>query len=216
VLWNQTPEISTDSGLWCVGEEKAGGVEAGTKYNGRRNEVNRKAIALLLAIPALGLGVAACSDDSDSDSNGDMGGVTQTATDAGNIVDVAADTPDLSTLVEAVTAADLAETLQGEGPFTVFAPTNEAFDALPAGELDRLLEPANQEELANILKYHVVEGEVMSSDLTNGQKAKTLEGGTLTVTINGGTVKINDATVATADVPASNGVVHVIDRVLLP
>ena len=178
--------------------------------------MNRKAIALLLAIPALGLGVAACSDDSDSNSNGDMGGVTQTPTDAGNIVDVAADTPDLSTLVEAVTAADLAETLQGEGPFTVFAPTNEAFDALPAGELDRLLEPANKDELANILTYHVVEGEVMSSDLTDGQKAKTLEGGTLTVTINGKTVKINDATVATADVPASNGVVHVIDQVLLP
>ena len=178
--------------------------------------MNKKMIALLLAIPALGLGVAACSDDSDSGSNGDMGGVTQTPTDAGNIVDVAADTPDLSTLVEAVTAADLAETLQGEGPFTVFAPTNEAFDALPAGELDRLLKPANQDELANILKYHVVEGEVMSSDLTNGQKAKTLEGGSLTVTINGQTVKINDATVATADVPASNGVVHVIDQVLLP
>lgn len=178
--------------------------------------MNRKAIALLLAIPALGLGVAACSDDSDSNSNGDMGGVTQTPTDAGNIVDVAADTPDLSTLVEAVTAAGLAETLQGEGPFTVFAPTNAAFDALPAGELDRLLEPANKEELANILTYHVVEGEVMSSDLTDGQKAKTLEGGTLTVTINGKTVKINDATVATADVPASNGVVHVIDQVLLP
>ena len=178
--------------------------------------MNRKAIALLLAIPALGLGVAACSDDSDSNSNGDMGGVTQTPTDAGNIVDVAADTPDLSTLVEAVTAAGLAETLQGEGPFTVFAPTNAAFDALPAGELDRLLEPANKEELANILKYHVVEGEVMSTDLTNGQKAETLEGGTLTVTINGKTVKINDATVATADVPASNGVVHVIDQVLLP
>lgn len=178
--------------------------------------MNRKAIALLLAIPALGLGVAACSDDGDSNSNGNMGGVTQTPTDAANIVDVAADTPDLSTLVEAVTAADLAETLQGEGPFTVFAPTNEAFDALPAGELDRLLEPANQDELANILKYHVVEGEVMSTDLTNGQKAKTLEGGTLTVTINGKTVKINDATVATADVPASNGVVHVIDKVLLP
>ena len=178
--------------------------------------MNRKAIALMLLIPALGLGVAACSDDSDSGSNGDMNEVTQTPTDAGNIVDVAADTPDLSTLVEAVTAADLAETLQGEGPFTVFAPTNEAFDALPEGELDRLLKPANQEELANILKYHVVEGEVMSSDLTNGQKAKTLEGGSLTVTINGQTVKINDATVATADVPASNGVVHVIDQVLLP
>ena len=178
--------------------------------------MNRKAIALMLLIPALGLGVAACSDDSDSGSNGDMNEVTQTPTDAGNIVDVAADTPDLSTLVEAVTAADLAETLQGEGPFTVFAPTNEAFDALPAGELDRLLEPANKDELANILTYHVVEGEVMSSDLTDGQKAKTLEGGTLTVTINGKTVKINDATVATADVPASNGVVHVIDQVLLP
>jgi len=175
-----------------------------------------KALALLLLIPALGLGVAACSDDSDSDSNGDMGGVTQTPTDAGNIVDVAADTPDLSTLVEAVTAADLAETLQGEGPFTVFAPTNEAFDALPEGELDRLLEPANKEELANILKYHVVEGQVLSTDLTDGQKADTLEGGMLTITINDGTVKVNDATVAQADVPASNGVVHVIDQVLLP
>lgn len=178
--------------------------------------MNKKMIALLLAIPALGLGVAACSDNSDSGSNSGMNDVAKTPTDAADIVDVAADTPDLSTLVEAVTAAGLAETLQGEGPFTVFAPTNEAFDALPAGELDRLLKPANNAELAKILKYHVVSGEIMSSDLTNGQKAKTVEGGTLTVTINGKTVKVNDATVVKADVPASNGVVHVIDRVLLP
>lgn len=179
--------------------------------------MNKKMIALLLAIPALGLGVAACSDNSDSGSNnGGMNDVAKTPTDAADIVDVAADTPDLSTLVEAVTAAGLAETLQGEGPFTVFAPTNEAFAALPAGELDRLLKPANKAELAKILKYHVVSGEIMSSDLTNGQKAKTVEGGTLTVTINGNTVKVNDATVVQADVPASNGVVHVIDKVLLP
>ncbi len=178
--------------------------------------MNKKMIALLLAIPALGLGVAACSDNSDSGSNSGMNDVAKTPTDAADIVDVAADTPELSTLVEAVTAAGLAETLQGEGPFTVFAPTNEAFDALPAGELDRLLKPANKAELAKILKYHVVSGEIMSSDLTNGQKAKTVEGGTLTVTINGKTVKVNDATVVKADVPASNGVVHVIDRVLLP
>ena len=178
--------------------------------------MNKKMIALLLAIPALGLGVAACSDNGDSESNSGMNDVAKTPTDAADIVDVAADTPDLSTLVEAVTAAGLAETLQGEGPFTVFAPTNEAFDALPAGELDRLLKPANKAELAKILKYHVVSGEIMSSDLTNGQKAKTVEGGTLTVTINGKTVKVNDATVVKADVPASNGVVHVIDRVLLP
>lgn len=179
--------------------------------------MNKKMIALLLAIPALGLGVAACSDSSDSGSNnGGMNDVAKTPTDAADIVDVAADTPDLSTLVEAVTAAGLAETLQGEGPFTVFAPTNEAFAALPAGELDRLLKPENKAELAKILKYHVVSGEIMSSDLTNGQKAKTVEGGTLTVTINGSTVKVNDATVVEADVPASNGVVHVIDKVLLP
>ncbi len=178
--------------------------------------MNKKMIALLLAIPALGLGVAACSGNSDSGSNSGMNDVAKTPTDAADIVDVAADTPELSTLVEAVTAAGLAETLQGDGPFTVFAPTNEAFDALPAGELDRLLKPANKAELAKILKYHVVSGEIMSSDLTNGQKAKTVEGGTLTVTINGKTVKVNDATVVKADVPASNGVVHVIDRVLLP
>ena len=176
----------------------------------------KKKLAALAVASALVL--AACGSDSDTtDTTAPAASDTTAAmAEPGTIVEVAQGNADFSTLVAAIVAADLAETLSGEGPFTVFAPTNEAFDALPAGELDRLLEPANKDELANILTYHVVEGEVMSSDLTDGQKAKTLEGGTLTVTINGKTVKINDATVATADVPASNGVVHVIDQVLLP
>lgn len=133
------------------------------------------------------------------------------------IVELAQATPDLSTLVDAVVAADLAETLSGDGPFTVFAPTNEAFAALPEGTLDDLLKPENKEKLAGILTYHVVAGDVMASDLSDGQKIKTVQGDELTVKIMAdGTVMINDAKVVTADVEASNGVVHVIDAVLLP
>ena len=132
-----------------------------------------------------------------------------------NIVELASETPQLSTLVTAVTAAGLAETLSGEGPFTVFAPTNEAFAALPEGVLEDLLKPENKEKLVAVLTYHVVSGNVMSSDLSDGLKANTVEGQSVTFDLSEG-VKVNDATVAMADVKASNGVVHVIDRVILP
>ncbi|HMY27334.1 MAG TPA: fasciclin domain-containing protein, partial [Solirubrobacterales bacterium] len=140
-----------------------------------------------------------------------------TATGSADIVALAQGNKDLSTLVKAVTAADLVSTLQGKGPYTVFAPTNEAFAALPPAELNRLLKPANKDELAKILTYHVVEDDVKSSDLKNGQMIKTVEGGKLKVTITpGGKVMVGDATVVMPDVEASNGTIHVIDTVLVP
>lgn len=122
----------------------------------------------------------------------------------------------LSTLVAAVTAAKLVDTLSGAGPFTVFAPTNEAFAALPSGVLTALLKPENIKALTSILTYHVASGEVVSSDLTNGEQIKTLEGQDVNVTISGSDVSINAAKVTDANVFAVNGVVHVIDAVLLP
>jgi uncharacterized surface protein with fasciclin (FAS1) repeats len=185
----------------------------------------KKALLLGLCVPALAFGVAACSDDEDTNGTGtateqtDTGMTEDGTTENGatmNIVETAQATPDLSTLVDAVVAADLAETLSGEGPYTVFAPTNEAFEALPPAELDRLLRPANQEELATILTYHVVDGDVMAADLSDGQTVETLEGQDLTITIEGETVRVNGATVTQADIETSNGTVHVIDSVLLP
>jgi uncharacterized surface protein with fasciclin (FAS1) repeats len=131
------------------------------------------------------------------------------------IVDVAASNPDFTTLVAAIEAAGLAETLSGEGPFTVFAPTNAAFEALPEGLLDKLLLPENKEVLTQILTYHVVAGEVMSSDIEPGE-VPTVEGEDLTIKVKDGTVTVNGATVEAADVEASNGVIHVIDEVLVP
>jgi uncharacterized surface protein with fasciclin (FAS1) repeats len=133
-----------------------------------------------------------------------------------DIVTLAVGNENLSTLVAAVKAAGLVETLQGDGPFTVFAPTNEAFAALPAGTLESLLKPENKDQLVAILTYHVVSGKVMSTDLKNGQKAATVNGKSITVKLANGKAMINDATVVAADVMASNGVVHVIDKVILP
>lgn len=132
-----------------------------------------------------------------------------------NIVELAVGTEDLSTLVAAVKAADLVSTLSSEGPFTVFAPTNAAFEALPAGTLESLLKPENKDQLVAILTYHVVGAKVMSTDLKNGQKAKTVQGEEITVDLSNG-VKISGANVTAADVKASNGVVHIIDKVILP
>ncbi len=132
-----------------------------------------------------------------------------------NIVEIASGNKDFSTLVAAVVAAGLAETLSGNGPFTVFAPTNEAFAKLPAGTVEELVKPENKEKLIAILTYHVVAGKVMSTDLSDGQKAKTVNGQEVTVTIGEG-VKIDTATVVVADLEASNGVIHVIDSVILP
>lgn len=133
-----------------------------------------------------------------------------------DIVDLAVATEFLSTLVAAVQAGDLVDVLKGDGPFTVFAPTNDAFAKLPAGTVENLLKPENKAQLVAVLTYHVVPGKVMSKDLTNGQKAKTVQGSEVTVTLANGKAMIDNATVTTADIEASNGVVHVIDTVILP
>ena len=132
-----------------------------------------------------------------------------------NIVENAVNSADHTTLVAAVQAAGLVETLSGEGPFTVFAPTDAAFAALPAGTVEDLLKPENKDKLTAILTYHVVPGKVMSTDLTEGQKAATVQGGEVTITLEGG-AKVNGAVISTADIEASNGVIHVIDSVILP
>ena len=136
---------------------------------------------------------------------------TEMATD---IVAVAVATEGFSTLVAALTAAGLVETLQGEGPFTVFAPNDAAFAALPEGLLEKLLLPENIAVLTSILTYHVVAGNVLSTDVVAGDAA-SLEGSTLALTTDMG-VMVNDATVIQADVVGSNGVIHVIDKVLVP
>ncbi|MEM6890081.1 MAG: fasciclin domain-containing protein [Pseudomonadota bacterium] len=133
-----------------------------------------------------------------------------------DIVEVAQSAGSFDTLVAAVSAAGLVETLQGDGPFTVFAPTDEAFAALPAGTVDTLLLPENKDQLTAILTYHVVPGKVMAADLA-GQRLSvaTVNGAEVHVDGRNG-VKVEDANVISADVPASNGVIHVIDKVLLP
>ncbi|MEN9202899.1 MAG: fasciclin domain-containing protein [Thermostichus sp. DG_1_6_bins_120] len=133
-----------------------------------------------------------------------------------DIVTIAAGNPDFSTLVAALQAADLVGALQGEGPFTVFAPTNAAFAALPAGTVESLLLPENQAELVRILTYHVASGLAPSSALSSGQQVTTLQGSPVTVTITGGQIRINDSNVIIADIEASNGIIHVIDAVLIP
>lgn len=119
------------------------------------------------------------------------------------------------TLLTAVEAAGLTETLKGAGPFTVFAPTDAAFAALPAGTVENLLKPENKATLAGILTYHVVPGKVMSTDLKEGMMAKTVQGADVTVTLAGG-AKVNGADVTQADIETSNGVIHVIDAVIMP
>ncbi len=133
-----------------------------------------------------------------------------------DIVETAMATEFLSTLVAAVKAGDLAETLQSDGPFTVFAPTNEAFAALPEGTLESLLKPENKDQLVQILTYHVMAGEVKSTDLKSGMKATSVEGSDLKIMISGSGAMINNANVTTADIMTENGIVHVIDQVMLP
>ena len=133
-----------------------------------------------------------------------------------NIVENAANSNDHTTLVAAVKAAGLAETLSGAGPFTVFAPTNSAFSALPSGAVDNLLKPEMKKDLTSVLTYHVVSGSFKAADLTDGQKLKTVQGKEVTVSVKDGKVMINGATVTIPDVVSSNGVTHVIDAVLMP
>ena len=132
-----------------------------------------------------------------------------------DIVDTAVAAGNFTTLVAALTAAGLVDTLKGPGPFTVFAPTDAAFAALPAGTVEDLLKPENKDKLIAILTYHVVPGAVMSKDLTEGMMAKTVQGGEVTFTLAGG-AKINGVTISTADIAATNGVIHVIDAVIMP
>ena len=162
------------------------------------------AVALIAALT-----LSACSSDSEETMD-----TAAEETTVGTIVDVASGAGNFNTLVAAVTAADLVETLSGTGPFTVFAPTDEAFAALPAGVLDALLLPENKEILVKILTYHVVSGMVMAADITDGDVA-TVEGSNVMLVTTSG-VKVNDANVVSADVPASNGVIHAIDAVILP
>ena len=132
-----------------------------------------------------------------------------------DIVDTAVGAGNFTTLVAAVQAAGLVDTLKGAGPFTVFAPTDAAFAALPAGTIEDLLKPENKDTLVAILTYHVVAGKVMSSALTEGMTAATVQGSNVTFTLEGG-AKINGAPISAADIEASNGVIHVIDAVILP
>ena len=137
--------------------------------------------------------------------------------EAGDIVETAKSAGDFGTLVKAVTAADLAETLKGEGPFTVFAPTDAAFAALPEGKLDELLKPENKEELVKLLSYHVVPGKITAAEIAGKMSSfETLEGSKVKVNSAGRVAKVNKAAIKQPDVMASNGVIHVIDKVILP
>ena len=135
-----------------------------------------------------------------------------------DIVDTAVSAGSFKTLAAALQAAGLVDTLKGNGPFTVFAPTDAAFAKLPKGTVEELLKPENKAKLAGILTYHVVPGSVLAAQVVtmNGKEAKTVNGQTLKVTVNGSTVMVGTAKVVTTDVKASNGVIHVIDSVLLP
>ena len=133
-----------------------------------------------------------------------------------NIVDTAVSAGSFKTLTTALKAAGLVETLKGKGPFTVFAPTDEAFAKLPAGTVESLLEPANKQKLTEILTYHVVAGNVKAADVVKLTSAKTLNGQTVAIKTAAGKVMINNATVVKADIATTNGTIHVIDTVLMP
>ncbi|GAA4387589.1 fasciclin domain-containing protein [Hymenobacter koreensis] len=153
--------------------------------------------------------------DASTASNGVMVGGAMMTPDK-DIVTNAIASADHTTLVAAVKAADLVATLQGPGPFTVFAPTNAAFNALPAGTVDGLLKPESKDKLTKVLTFHVVPGALKAADLTDGQELTTVAGEKLKVTLKDGKAMINGATVEIADVVSSNGVTHVVNQVLLP
>ena len=167
----------------------------------------------LAAVAVSGMLLAACGTTSSSS-------MVASPAATQNIVQIAAGNSDFSTLVAAVKAAGLVDTLSGAGPFTVFAPTNEAFAALPAGTLDSLLKPENKGTLTSILTYHVVSGSVFAKDVTAGS-VMTVNGAKFTISIDNGSVFITDgkghkAKIVKTDIAATNGVIHVIDAVLLP
>jgi uncharacterized surface protein with fasciclin (FAS1) repeats len=142
-------------------------------------------------------------------------GSTSDVQATGTIVDLAAENPNFKTLVAALKAADLTDTLSGSGPFTVFAPTDAAFEALPKGTVEELLKPENKDKLKQILTYHVVQGEYLSGSIKSG-KVDTVEGKPITIKVKGDKVMVNNARVTAVDVKGSNGVIHAIDKVILP
>jgi transforming growth factor-beta-induced protein len=133
-----------------------------------------------------------------------------------DIVDTAVAAGSFKTLAAALKAAGLIETLKGKGPFTVFAPTDEAFSKLPAGTVDDLLKPENKQKLTQVLTYHVVPGKVMAADVVKLKNAKTVNGQSVQIKVDGGTVLVDNAKVVKTDIGTSNGVIHVIDSVILP
>ncbi len=182
-----------------------------------------KKLTIAAVAVAAALTLAACSSSSDETAASPAASESAAAAEssmaseapmAGDIIEVASTTDGFATLTAAVTAAGLVETLQGEGPFTVFAPTDDAFAALPAGVLDALLLPENKDALTKILTYHVVSGKVMAADVTDGD-VPTVEGQTVALSTADG-VTVNGAKVIQADVETSNGVIHAIDAVILP
>jgi uncharacterized surface protein with fasciclin (FAS1) repeats len=188
----------------------------------------RRAPILIATAAASVLMLAACGGDDDEATSSTSSPATteampeadETTASSETITEIVAGNPEFSTLLAAVEAAGLAETLSGDGPYTVFAPTDAAFAELPAGTLDTLLQPENQDQLAAILAYHVVPAEVMASDVEPGE-VSTVNSAPFTVAVDGEEVAItdgqgNEASVIETDIDASNGVVHVIDSVLLP
>jgi uncharacterized surface protein with fasciclin (FAS1) repeats len=140
----------------------------------------------------------------------------QAADEKKDIVDTAVGAGKFKTLAAALKAAGLIEALKGKGPFTVFAPTDEAFAKLPEGTVENLLKPENKEKLVAVLKYHVVSGKVMAAQVVKLEKAETLQGGSVTIKVADGKVKVDNANVTATDIEATNGVIHIIDAVILP
>lgn len=175
------------------------------------------AAVVVVLVVAIGGGLLLANNNNDKDKNKKTETTQTQAADkkeSNNIVDVAIGNPDFSTLVTAIKAAGLVDTLSSDGPFTVFAPTNEAFDKLPAGTLDSLLkDPA---KLKDILTYHVVSGNVKAADVVKLTNATTVQGKDVSIKVDGSMVMVNDANVTKTDISASNGTIHVIDTVLLP
>lgn len=167
---------------------------------------NRTSILAAALVPLFLFSGCGSSSSTPANDNGATKDIVDTAVAAGSF----------TTLTTAVTTAGLVDTLKGPGPFTVFAPTDAAFAKLPAGTVDTLLMPANHDQLTSILTYHVVAGDLMKADLVKLSTVKTVEGQNLTIAVSAGAVKVNDANVTTADIACSNGVIHVIDSVLLP
>lgn len=174
------------------------------------------AVGVLAVLLLGGLGAWAIwgNDDSDTGTESSQVESSEEAAPSQNIVEVASSDEQFSTLVTAVQEAGLVETLSGEGPFTVFAPTNAAFEKLPEGTLEDLL--SKPEELKKVLTYHVVSGEVKAADVVKLSEATTVNGAKVDISVNGDVVKVNNATVTKTDIMTSNGVIHVIDTVLLP